>query len=564
MQPFRVLPVFWLALSLLAHPGAQAQASLALPAARIDSLFSPWRGNQSPGLVLGIVHQGRLVYRQAYGLADVSRREPLTPDHAFWVASVAKQFTAAAVALLAEAGRISLDDDIRKYLPELPAGGDTVRIRHLVYHTSGLRDGFTLVGMTFKGEKHYTNANVLRYLARQGQVNFKPGQRHEYNNAGYVLLGEIAARASGQSLAAFAEAHIFRPLDMGRTHFYGTFARPIPGLATGYGVRYRKGTARYSAAHFRGNTVGSSGLVTTLEDLVKWDRNFYRNRLGRGSDSLVRLLTTPGTLADGTPLPYAFGLEVSTHHHATVITHGGADPGYKAEIVRFPERQLTVIALTNAGNVYNLTARLLKIGEWVLPGAFSAAPGMAPPAADSAATAGLTGLYLHPQHGADLRRVSVQRGVLHAARSTNGYREPFRPLAPDVFRNGMADETLAFRRDETGGAAELLVRGWAGSLRLQKVQPVELRAKDLRTYAGRYYSPELGKHYRLTVRRGKLGLRLYRLFHVPFLPLAGDRFLADLMGNNCLVFERDARGAVTGFTFSREGVTGLSFRNRNR
>jgi hypothetical protein len=294
--------------------------------------------------------------------------------------------------------------------------------------------------------------------------------------------------------------------------------------------------------------------------LGKWDHNFYRNRLGKGSASLVRLLTTPGTLDDGTPFPYAFGLEVSTHHNATVITHAGADPGYKAEVVRFPERQLTIIALANAGNVYNLTAKLLKIGEWMQPGAFPEAQGKAPLMLDTATLAGLSGVYLHAQNLADLRRVSVQHGVLHASRSPNGYREPFRPQAPDVFTNGMADETLTFRRDETGAGEELLVQGWAGSLRLPKVQPVEVSAALLHSYAGRYYSPELDKHYRITVRRGKLGLRLYRLFHVPFLPLAGDRFLADLMGNNCLVFEKNAQGAVTGFTFNREGVTHLSFR----
>ncbi len=280
MHNLRFLPLFWLALFPLTHSQLRAQAPVTLPEARIDSLFRPWQSDQSPGLVLGIVHQGRLVYRQAYGMAHLARREPLTTNHSFWVASVAKQFTAAAVALLAEAGTIRLDDDIRKYLPELPFLGDTVRIRHLVYHTSGLRDGFTLVGMTFKGERHYTNANVLRYLSRQGHLNFKPGERHEYNNGGYVLLGEIVARASGKSLAAFAEEHIFRPLGMAHTHFYGTFAQPIAGLATGYGVRYRKGKERYVPAHFRGSTVGSSGLLTPLEDLGKWDQNFYRNRLG--------------------------------------------------------------------------------------------------------------------------------------------------------------------------------------------------------------------------------------------------------------------------------------------
>jgi hypothetical protein len=364
--------------------------------------------------------------------------------------------------------------------------------------------------MTFKGEKHYTDANVLRYLARQEHVNFKPGTRHEYNNGGYVLLGEIVARVSGKSLAAFAEEHIFRPLGMGHTHFYGSFDRPIPHLATGYGVRSRKGKERYAEAHFRGNTVGSSGLVTTLEDPGKWDHNFYRNRLGKGSASLVRLLTKPGTLDDGTPLPYAFGLEVSTHQNATVITHGGADPGYKAEMVRFPEKELTIIALANAGNVYNLTAKLLKIGEWMQPGAFPHVQG-SESTADSATLAGLTGLYLHAQNWADLRRIMVQNGLLHASRSPNGYREPFCPQAPDTFVNRMAAETLVFRRDEIGAAGELLVLGLAGSLRLQKVQPAAVSAKRLSTYAGRYYSPELGKHYRLTVRRGKLVFRLYRL-----------------------------------------------------
>jgi CubicO group peptidase (beta-lactamase class C family) len=556
------LLAFWLAFFHPTHHGLRAQALPPIPQDQIDSLFRPWQGDQSPGLVLGIVYRGRLVHQQAYGMAHVARREPLTAQHSFWVASVAKQFTAAAVALLAEGGKISLEDDIRKYLPELPFTGDTVRIRHLVYHTSGLRDGFTLIGMSLKGERHYTDRNVLGYLAGQRRANFRPGERHEYNNGGYVLLGEIVARVSGKSLAAFAEENIFQPLGMAHTHFYGTFAQPIPNLATGYKVRYRKEKARYAPAHFRGHTVGSSGLVTTLEDLVKWDQNFYRNRLGRGSADLVRLLTAPGHLDDGTPLPYAFGLEVSAHRGVRAITHAGADPGYKAEMVRFPERELTLIALCNAGDVYNLTARLLRIGEWLQPDAFRAVPPPAFPTPDSVALAGLAGLYLHAQNGAGLRQVSVQNGRLHAARSPEGYREPFEPLAADAFANRMADETLAFQRDETGAVGALLVQGWADSLHLQKVQPADLSGKLLRPYAGRYYSPELGRHYRLTVRRGKLGLSLYHLFHVPFLPLAGDRFLADLVGNNCLVFEKDARGAITGFTFNREGVAHLSFRKK--
>ncbi|UOQ51354.1 serine hydrolase domain-containing protein [Hymenobacter cellulosivorans] len=291
----------------------QAQALTAATRHRIDSVFARWDTSSSPGLVLGVVQHGQLIYQRAYGQADVARHQPLTTEHRFWVASMAKQFTAASIALLAEQGKLRLDDDIRRYLPELPYLGDTVRIRHLVHHTSGLRDGFTLIGLTLRGERHYTNANVLRLLSQQRGRNFRPGDRHEYNNGGYVLLAEIVARVSGQSFADFTTQHIFRPLGMSHTRFNGRISAAIPHLATGYTARHRKGQLHYRSQYFQGHTVGSSGLTTTLADLVRWDQNFYRNRLGQGRPELLRLLLTPGRLNDGTSTGYAFGLEVAPY-----------------------------------------------------------------------------------------------------------------------------------------------------------------------------------------------------------------------------------------------------------
>lgn len=202
-------------------------------------------------------------------VADIKKKTKLTTGHSFWVAYVAKQFTAMSIALLAEQGKLSPEDDIRKYLPGFPFMGDTIRIKHLVYHTSGLRDGFTLIGMRFKGEKHYTNRQVIQALASKQCLNFTPGERHEYNNGGYVLLAEIVANVSGEPLATFAQKNIFQPLGMVHTKFEGKITNQVADLAQGYTVKYKKGSFRYHTGHFKGNTIGSTGLVTTLEDVYK-------------------------------------------------------------------------------------------------------------------------------------------------------------------------------------------------------------------------------------------------------------------------------------------------------
>jgi CubicO group peptidase (beta-lactamase class C family) len=550
----------WLLL-LESITAAQAQNISPQIISRIDSVFAGWNTIQSPGAVIGVIQRGKLLYKQAYGMADIESKQKLTPEHRFWVASVAKQFTAMSVALLAESGKLSLEHDIRQYLPELPFMGDTIRIKHLIYHTSGLRDGFTLIGMGFKGEKHYTNANVMKALTCQQELNFKPGERHEYNNGGYVLLARIVERVSGETFEAFTRKYIFQPLGMTQTHFYGRIERNIPQLAQGYDVHYKGEKVNYRKGYFKGNTVGSSGLVTTLEDLYKWDQNFYHNKLGKASPELIRLITTPGKLNNGTHIPYAFGLEVEPYKGQLAITHSGADEGYKAEIVRFPEQELTIICLANTDNMYNITHKLLSIGGWLLPDSFNHINTYTPEVTlNHAELSEITGYYISQDYLAHLRVISEKNTDLHAARSLKGYQEPLQRLSPHIFVNKSTGEySYHFTTSEDGRAEQMHYRTRADAYTLQKVQSLSSTPHELKAYTGTYYSPELNKNYHLSVRRGKLGLRIFHLIHIPFQAMEGNIFLADLMGNNSLLFNTDDRGKISGFQFSREGVHKLKF-----
>lgn len=257
--------------------GNQAQVQAGTDA-QVDKLFAAWNKTTSPGCALSVMKDGRIIYKRGYGMADLDHDVVITPSSVFHVASMSKQFTATLILLLAQEGKLSLDDEARKYIPELPDFGDRITIRHLIHHTSGLRDQWDLLGLA--GWRYsldlITDEDVLSVMARQKDLNFRPGDRYLYCNTGYTLLAQIVKRVIGRSLRDFTAARIFEPLGMKNTHFRDDHAEIVKGMAYGYVPSFD--TFKLSITNF--DTVGATSLLTTVEDLALWDENFYNPRVG--------------------------------------------------------------------------------------------------------------------------------------------------------------------------------------------------------------------------------------------------------------------------------------------
>ena len=310
---------------------------------KVDRLFAQWDKPDSPGCALGVIKDGKLVYKRGYGSANLDYNAPLSPESVFYIASTSKQFTAASILLLVQRGAISLDDDIRKYFPELPKYEAPITVKHLGRHTSGVRDYLELMVMTGrKPDEPLSNEEAVELIARQKGLNFKPGEKFLYSNSNYVLLAEIVRRASGKSLREFADENIFRPLGMANAHFNDDRTAVVKNRVISY--------APISGGRFRQfvNTIeamGDGNLLTTIEDLAKWDQNFYDNKVG--GEIFGQQMLTRTKLNSGEEFPYGFGLVNEEYRGSKAASHSGAYMGFRTEMIRFPEQRFTAICLCN-------------------------------------------------------------------------------------------------------------------------------------------------------------------------------------------------------------------------
>jgi CubicO group peptidase (beta-lactamase class C family) len=345
-MPHCAAATFMLLVCLIA-PVWSATAQPAM-ATKVDAVFAEFDKPDSPGCVLGVIQGGQLAYTKGYGMADLERGVPLSPDGVFYMASVSKQFTAASIALLAQQGRISLDDDVRKYVPQLPDYGRLITIRHMIHHTSGLRDYLTLMSMAdMPYGDEYEPEDIIELAARQEELNFDPGDEYLYSNTGYFLIPVIIERVTGQSIREYAEEHFFGPLGMRDTHFHDDHTHPVPNRVYSYGRSDDGGFELDFLEKF--DQVGSGGLLTTVKDLPYWDRNFYDGQVG--GRAFLDVLHTRGVLNEGDTLDYAFGLTISEYKGLPTVSHGGSMMGFRTQLMRFPEQRFTVACLCNLGSI---------------------------------------------------------------------------------------------------------------------------------------------------------------------------------------------------------------------
>ncbi|HEY2374554.1 MAG TPA: serine hydrolase domain-containing protein [Gemmatimonadaceae bacterium] len=335
-----------LLISTFAATSAVAQQFQANP--KVDKIFAEWDKPSSPGCALGVLQNGRFVYERGYGMANLDYDIPNSPKLVYYVGSDSKQFTAASIGLLVLDGKIALDDDIRKYIPEMPDYGTPITINHLVHHTSGIRDIYVLMSLGgLRLEDVFSDSEAVALIARQKELNFKPGDDYLYSNSGYFLLAQIVKRVTGKSLREFADARIFQPLGMTHTHFHDDPGHIMKGRAMSYEP---DGKGSYRISYLQNfDKIGAGGLYTTVEDLRKWDENFYTHQVG--GDALQKLIHTRGVLNKGDTIMYAFGNNVTTYRGLRVDEHGGSLMGYKAEILRFPDQHFSVLATCNLGSI---------------------------------------------------------------------------------------------------------------------------------------------------------------------------------------------------------------------
>ena len=396
-----------LALTLVAS-GSFPAAAQSLPDAtirRIDSIFAMYDSRVTPGCATSVIRNGQIVFEKGYGMANFEHGVPITPASIFHVASISKQFTAMAIVLLAKDGKLSLDDDIRKYLPEVPDFGQRITIRHLIHHTSGLRDQWSLLAMSgWRPDDPKTEGDILWLVSRQKALNFAPGSEHLYSNTGYTLLGTIVHRVSGKSLREFTTERIFAPLGMTSTHFHDDHSMIVPGRTSAYTNRPgRTGTPRgienYSISIPVFDNAGATSLFTTVQDMAKWERNFLEAKVADAAT--IQQMYERGRLTNGTEIPYAFALSHGRVRGLPTIGHGGADAGYRADFVRFPEQRTAFATMCNVATAnpgaLNQSVALVVLGDQmatVAPAGNAASP---PPTAvpiDDAALRRLAGVYV--------------------------------------------------------------------------------------------------------------------------------------------------------------------------
>jgi CubicO group peptidase (beta-lactamase class C family) len=531
---------------------------------QVDKVFEKWNKPDLPGCALGIYKDGQIVYKRGYGMADLNDDVPITPATVFHVASMSKQFTAASIVLLAQQGKLSLDDDVRKYIPELPDFGERITIRHLVHHTSGLRDQWNLLDLA--GWRYsldlITDDDVMSVMTRQKDLNFKPGDKHVYCNTGYTLMGLIVKRASGMSLREFTTKNIFEPLGMTHTHFRDDHAEIIKHDALGYEQEGKDKPFRMSLTNF--DTVGATSLHTTVEDLQLWDENFYHPRVG--GQAFLQQMLERGNLNSGEQLDYAFGLVVGKYKGLPTVDHGGADAGYRSDLIRFPEQHFSAAVLCNSAET-NPSRLTRQVADIVLAKDLKAPePAAAKELVKSSGVpltpeqmAAIAGTYWNREND-DFEKVLVKDGKLqinlsgdelHALKPAGEahFHVADVPWGDDVdihFIVATAEKPQRLEQSFSAGKPNIF----------ESAAAYTPTAAELAEYTGAYVSEEIDPVYRMVLQDGNLTLIRLKSKPDSLRPAVRDVFTGDI---GTVRFTRDANQHISGFILNSGRIQNFRF-----
>ncbi len=477
-------------LAITAHTSGQIKESTA-----IDSIFAEWNTNDSPGAALGIIKEGELIYAKGYGMANLEYTIPNSANSVFRIASTSKQFTAACIVLLAEKGKLSLDDNLKKYFPKFPAYAEKITIKQLLNHTSGVRDYLQLAYLKGIGnDDHYVDDDIMNWLVRQEDLNFEPGEEFLYSNSGYWLLGQIVQQVSGESMAAFAKKVLFDPLEMGDTHFHNDHTQIVKKRASGYMPSANNG---YRISMTTLDMIGDGGIFTTINDIKKWDDAFYSSSIL--SKSFWKMMTQQGSLNNGESIDYAAGLFIDTYKGLKTIRHGGAFVGFRAELLRFPDQKLTVALFANRGDA-NASGLANRVADILLKDQFietieeaNTKPKVEVPKEEFTFDQ-IIGTY-EIEAGVSLS-LSIKNDSLNVLQNWNKSSYAIAKTTGNTYEiPGTKDLDFTFSNLEESQTQTLkVVQGGRETIAKRKKE-VDTSGIDLNDYVGRYYSKELNVTY---------------------------------------------------------------------
>lgn len=518
---------------------------------KVDSVFTQYDRTDSPGCALGIYRNGRIVYTRGYGMANLELGIAISPHTVFDIGSTSKQFTAFAIGLLEKDGKLSVDDPLRKHIPELGPYADGIRVGDLVHHTSGLRDYLTLMSLAgYRFDDVTDDQDALTLIVRQKDANFAPRSEWLYSNSGYFLLSQIVKRASGQTLRLYSAARIFGPLGMGGTHFHDDHTMIVADRATGYSPG---ATGGYTIEMSNFEQTGDGAVYTTVEELFRWDQNWYDGSVG-GAE-LLQVQQRTGRLTNGEDHGYAGGLFIGTYRGLKTVRHGGSWAGYRAELLRFPDQRTSVACLCNRSDAdpsgfVDQVADVILAGQLQPKPASASAPG-APGAISlpGEVLAARAGVWRSPKTG-DLYVLEVRDNrlvMMFGSRSV-----PLVVLAPNRFQRGRS--TLVFEAVPT--PVLKVERNGRVEDTYERLPPSTPDPAGLGVYAGIWYSEELGVAWRLVPEGNGLRVEVHDRPNVTVRAVAVDLFSA---GQVHLSFVRDRKGTLSGFTVNAGRVRGIGF-----
>lgn len=541
-----------LALSMSALAAWPCDARTADP--RVDRVFAAWDTNATPGCALAVVRNGSVDYAKGYGTANLELKVPITPETVFDIGSVSKQFTAMSIILLAEDGKLSLDDEIHKYIPELPVYGVPITLRTMLHHLSGLRsytDLFDLASIPEIDET--TDDDALTLIARQTTLNFSPGRQYLYSDTNYFLLAMVVRRLTGESLREFARRRIFQPLGMTSTHFHDDHRMIVPQRATGYAPRVGGGF-EIDMSNFE--ELGDGSVMTSVMDMVRWDRNFDNPVVG-GASAIAQLQEL-GLRSEGSKTPYAMGLILDHYHGILRVQHTGEWVGYRSSFIRFPEEKLSIIVLCNMVGDLDPLGLSERIADIYLPVAKHDAPPKTAPAVSAAEVASYAGSYWNTETFAYLRFVAAADSL--AVEETGDDPLKLHYLGHGVFQGQNSATQYTFRVTRNEVTVEMKDDD-SDPVVLTRVTESGTQGSDFSPYAGTFYNDELGASWILAVRNGRLYRKQWMFPEQVLQPVLDDVFIGELSeGTYALRFTRDPAGQVTGFDVGTTMVRPLRFR----